>query len=483
MDAQALRSAIKSSRDLMRQDAGLNTDVDRIPQLSWMLFLKCFDDFEKKRSALDKNYKMAIPEGYQWSDWAANKKFTGKDLIKFVNDELFPKLAELVGGKGYEQRDVISSIFRDLNNRVVSGYVLRQIIDLVDTIDFVNTDDVHTMAKIYEDLLFEMRNAAGSHGEFYTPRPVIRFIVEQIKPSLKKSEKILDPACGTGGFLIESLEFMKKDEESKAAYEKLRYHTLYGTDKKPLPFLLCMMNMLLHEIDKPNVARTNPLQMPFREITERDQVDIIMTNPPFGGTEEDGTSANFPVGFRTSDTAIAFLLYCILKLKDGKRCAIILPDGGILSSGGIPKKLREKLLTECNLHTIVRMHKSVFKPYAGIGTNILFFTKGKPTKEIWCYKMKLREGIKAYGKTKPIQFADFKDVVEWCNNQKENENAWKVKVEDLKDFDLDLRNPNEKYETINYSPHELIEKILKDEEKTVQLLQEIKQLIDSEIPK
>jgi len=483
MDAQALRSAIKSSRDLMRQDAGLNTDVDRIPQLAWMLFLKCFDDFEKKRTALDKNYKPAIPNGYRWSDWAGNKKLTGQDLIKFVNDGLFPKLASLVGGKGYEQRDVISAIFHDLNNRVVSGYVLRQILDLVDTIDFVNSDDVHTMAKIYEDMLFEMRNAAGSHGEFYTPRPVIRFIVKMIKPNLKKSEKILDPASGTGGFLIESLEFMKNDEKSKADYERLRYHTLYGTDKKPMPYLLCMMNMLLHEIDKPNIIRTNPLQIPFREITERDQFDIIMTNPPFGGAEETGTSANLPVGLQTSDTAIAFLLYCILKLKNGGRCAIILPDGGILTSNGIPKKVREKLLTECNLHTIVRMPNSVFKPYAGIGTNILFFIKGKPTKEIWCYKMKLREGIKAYSKTKPIQFDDFNDVMGWWDDRKENEESWKVNVNAIQDFNLDLKNPKEKEKAEKYSPHELILQILNDEQKIIDLLEEVKQLIESEIPK
>ena len=255
MDAQSLRSVIKSARDLMRKDAGLNTDVDRIPQLAWMLFLKCFDDFEQKRAALDKKYKQAIPEGYRWNDWGKNTKLTGSDLIKFVNDDLFPKLSGLVGGQGLEQRDVISSIFRDLNNRVLSGYVLRQIIDIIDKVNFVSADDIHTMAKLYEDMLVEMRDAAGSNGEFYTPRPVIRFIVEQIRPNLKKSEKIIDPACGTGGFLIESLEYMIKDEKSKADYEKLRYNTLYGIDKKPMPYLLCMMNMLLHEVDKPNVVQ------------------------------------------------------------------------------------------------------------------------------------------------------------------------------------------------------------------------------------
>jgi len=468
----------------MRKDAGLNTDVDRIPQLAWILFLKCFDDFETKRKAIDKNYKEAIPKPYRWRDWATDesKGLTGPDLIKFVNDELFPSLGGLVGGKGYEQRDVIASIFKELNNRILSGYVLRQIINLVNKVDFVSTDDIHTMAKMYEEMLVEMRDAAGSNGEFYTPRPVIRFIVNQIKPDLTKSEKVLDPACGTGGFLVESFEYMKKDEKSKADIKKLRMDTLFGIEKKPMPYLLAMMNMLLHEIVEPDVVRTNTLAKPLREITEENQYDVIMTNPPFGGEEESGISSNLPVGMQTSDTALAFLLFIMYSLKSKGRCAIILPNGPLFA-GGIAAKIKQKLLEEFNLHTIVRMPNSVFAPYTGIATNILFFEKSGKTKEIWYYQMKLREGLKAYNKTNPMSYEDFSETNKWWKNRKENGNAWKVKVEDIKDYNLDIKNPSDLEETLDLSPHELIDTILKDEEKTLQLLKEVKELIQKETPK
>lgn len=482
MDAPTLRSTIKSARDLMRKDAGLNTDVDRIPQLAWMLFLKCFDDFEKKRMALNKNYKPAIPTGYRWSDWVGNTKLTGTDLIKFVNDDLFPKLSSLVGGQENKQRDVIASIFRELNNRVMSGYVLRQILDLVNKVNFVSTDDIHTMAKLYEEMLVEMRDAAGSNGEFYTPRPVIRFIVEQIKPNLEKSEKVLDPACGTGGFLVESLEFMMKKEKSKADYKKLRTQTLFGIEKKPMPYLLAMMNMLLHEVDEPNIVRANTLSKPLREITEKDQYEVIMTNPPFGGEEESGVSANLPVGMQTSDTALSFLLYIIFSLKEKGRCGIILPNGPLFA-GGVAGKIKQKLLEECNLHTIIRLPNSVFSPYTGIATNILFFEKGKPTNEIWYYQMKLKKGIKTYNKTNPMTYEDFTDAIQWSKNKQENQNAWKIKIEDIKDYNLDVKNPKDVEEILNLSPHELINTILKDEEQTFQLLREVKELIEREIPK
>lgn len=490
MDAQSLRSTIKSARDLMRKDAGLNTDVDRIPQLAWILFLKCFDDFEKKRDALTKNYQKAIPEGLRWRDWAAEeddkgekiKVLTGPDLIKFVNDTLFPKLSKLVSAKGLEQRDVISSIFKELKNSLMSGYVLRQILNLVNKVNFVNTDDVHTMAKLYEDMLVEMRDAAGSNGEFYTPRPVIRFIVNQIKPSLKKSEKVLDPACGTGGFLVESLEFMQKNVGAKADLKKLTKSTLYGIDKKPMPYLLGMMNMLLHEVDSPNIVRANTISKPLREISEKDQYDVIVTNPPFGGEEEEGLSSNLPVGLQTSDTALAFLLYIMYSLKDGGRCGIILPNGPLFA-GGIAAKIKEKLLNEFNLHTIVRLPNSVFAPYTGIATNILFFEKKGKTKQIKYYHMKLREGIKAYNKTNPMVSDDFVEVSKWFKKKEDGKNSWTVKIEDIKEFNLDLKNPNDVEETLDLSPHELIDQIMKDEKKTLELLQEVKDLIDKEIPK
>jgi type I restriction enzyme M protein len=484
MNSQSLESIIKSCRDEMRKDDALNTDVDRIPQIAWMLFLKCFDDFEKKRAVLNKNYKEAIPFPYRWSDWAGdeNKGKTGPDLIQFVNNDLFPKLSNLVGGPGYEQRDIIRSIFRELNNRVLSGYILRKIINLINKVNFISTDDIHTMAKLYERMLLEMRDAAGTHGEFYTPRPVIRFIVEIIKPNLNKSEKIIDPACGTGGFLIESLEYMKKDENSTSDYYKLRYNTLYGIEKKPMPYLLGMMNMLLHEVDKPNLVRMNTLAIPIKDISEKNQYDIIMTNPPFGGEEEAQISKNMPIGMQTADTALAFLLFIIESLKSTGRCAIILPNGSLFG-GGVAAKIKQKLLEKCNLHTIIKLPGSVFSPYTGIATNILFFEKGNPTKEIWYYQMKIRKGLNSYSKTKPITYEDFTEVIDWFKNKKENENAWKVKVGDISDYNLDYKNPNEVEEILNLSPHELIDTILKDEENTLQILKEVKELINKEIPK
>jgi len=488
MDAQSLRSTIKSARDQMRKDDNLSTDVDRLPQFSWILFLKCFDDFEKKRKALNKDFTETIPKGLRWQDWASEgdkkKVLTGPDLIKFVNDELFDKLAALVGKKGLEQRDIIASIFKELNNRFVSGYVLRKVINHVDKISFVSTDDIHTIAQMYETMLIEMRDAAGSNGEFYTPRPVIRFIVNQIKPNLTKNERVIDPACGTGGFLTESLELMEKQVKSKADNKKRLTKTLFGIEKKPMPYLLGMMNMLLHQVESPNISRTNTLGRPFREITESDQYEVIMTNPPFGGEEEKGLSSNLPVGMQTSDTALAFLLYIMYTLKKNGRCGIILPNGSLFA-GGVASKIKKKLLEEFNLHTIIRMPNSVFAPYTGIATNILFFDNKGKTKEIKYYQMKLREGIKAYSKTKPMAYEDFAEVEEWCKKKEDNGNAWTEKVEDIikADYSLDRKNPSDIEETIEISPHELIDTMLKDEEKTIKLLNEVKALIDKEIPK
>ena len=479
----------------MRKDDNLNTDVDRIPQFSWILFLKCFDDFEKRHEALDSNWQSIIPKGYRWKEWASEndeggniKKgtLTGPDLIKFVNDSLFPKLAQMVGEKNQEQKDIIASIFKELNNRFVNGYVLRRVLNIVDKISFLSTDDIHTMAHMYEQMLVEMRDAAGNSGEFYTPRPVIRFIVNQIKPNLAKSEKILDPACGTGGFLTESLDYMKKQIGPKSEYKKLQSKILYGIEKKPMPYLLGLMNLLLHEIDKPNIVRANTLAKPFREI----QADyhIIMTNPPFGGEEEEGMSANLPVGMQTSDTALAFLLYIMSSLKKNGRCAIILPDGPLFA-GGVAAKIKQRLMEEFNLHTIVRLPRSVFEPYTSLATNILFFEESGTTKEIWYYSMKVSDRVKSrakepkYSKTKPMEYEDFADVGKWFKKKKENENAWKVAISDIKDFNLDSRNPNDVDDTVILPPHELVDTYINIRKKMISIFEDVEKIISKEIPK
>ena len=480
----------------MRKDENLNTDVDRIPQFAWILFLKCFDDFETRRETLDSKWRPIIPKGYRWKDWVSEtddkgkpkKVLTGRDLIKFVNDELFPELGQMVGGKGQTQKDVIASIFKEMNNRFVSGYVLRKVLNIVDKISFLSSDDIHTMAHMYEQMLVEMRDAAGNNGEFYTPRPVIRFIVNQIKPNLTKSERILDPACGTGGFLVESLDYMKDQVGSKTDNRKLRTTTIHGIEKKPMPYLLGMMNMLLHEIDSPNIIRENTLAKPFIDISTDGQYDVIMTNPPFGGEEEEGISANLPVGMQTSDTALAFLLYIMTSLKDHGRCAIILPDGPLFA-GGVAAKIKQKLIEEFNLHTIVRLPRSVFEPYTSVATNILFFEKSGVTKHVWYYQMKVSDRVKSkakhpkYSKTKPIEYEDFAKLDKWFNKKTKNENAWKVDVKDLKEFNLDSSNPNVTDETIILHPTELVDSFISLRQDMIKVFEEVKIIIDKEIPK
>ena len=493
MDSQTLRSIIRSARDEMRKDAGTNTDVDRTPQITWMLFLKCFDDFEKKFEALDKNYKQTIPNGYRWKDWAVEDKkkvLTGPDLIKFVNDDLFPKLGNLVGGKDIEQRDIISAIFGQITNNIRSGYILRKILNQISEVNFISTDEIHTLADYYEQMLTEMRDAAGSNGEFYTPRPVIRFIVNTINPNLKKSQKILDPACGTGGFMLETLNHMVKQVKTKQDRKKLYEDTVFGIEKKSMPFLLGMMNLLLHEVDRPNIANTNTLGKPFRDITDENQYEVIVTNPPFGGAEEAELKSNLPTGMQTTDTALAFLLYIMYSLKDNGKCGIILPDGPMFATG-MAGKIKQKLLGEFNLHTIIRLPGTVFEPYTTISTNILFFDKKGKTKDIWYYQMKVDERLRGatraknpkYTMSNPILYEDFEEIEKWLKDKKENENAWKVSVDDLKDYNLHLKNPSNVEEVMDLSPHELIDSILQDQEKMTKLLRGVQDLIKKEIPK
>ena len=478
MDTQSLRSIIKSSRDLMRKDEGLNTDVDRIPQLAWILFLKCFDDFERKQEQLNKNYQGTIPIPYRWRDWTNGKKdiSTGPQLIEFVNGDLFPTLAKLDQIVKNEKSKVISEIFKGLTNNIASGKILGQILNQINKINFISSDDIHIMAKVYEDMLLEMKDAAGSNGEFYTPRPVIRFIVNIIEPSLKKSENVLDPACGTGGFLIEALEYMKEQVRSESDFQKLFYKTIYGIEKKSMPYLLAMMNMLLHEIERPNLIRANTLS----QLWSSEEFDVIITNPPFGGEEEREIASTLPNRMKTTDSALAFLLYIMSKLRKEGRCGIILPDGPLFA-GGVAARIRKKIIEEFNLHTIVRLPESVFSPYTGIATNILFFDKHGPTKKIWFYKMKIREGIKSYSKTKPITYNDFSEVIEWFERKTINENAWIMDINDLINYNLDVKNPNFSEEKFDLSPNVLIDKILMDEENTLTLLKEVKKLIEREI--
>ncbi|MDZ4255266.1 MAG: N-6 DNA methylase, partial [Sulfuritalea sp.] len=391
---------------------------------------------------------------YRWRDWASKPGgVTGDELIAFINQDesvrpdgtrgpgLFAYLRSLQGSDGADRRDVIASVFRDTVNRMINGYLLRDVLDKVNTIHFTSSDEVHTIGLFYESMLREMRDAAGDSGEFYTPRPVVRFMVEVIDPKL--GEVILDPACGTGGFLTCAIEHLRKQAKTEADEQAIQ-DCFAGIEKKHLPHVLCMTNLLLHGIDVPsNVRHDNTLARPLRDWSPKERVDVIVTNPPFGGMEEDGIESNFPAEFRTRETADLFLVLLMKILKPGGRAGLVLPDGTLFGEG-VKTRIKEALLTDCNLHTIVRLPNGVFNPYTGIRTNLLFFTKGQPTTEVWYYEHPYPSGAKSYNKGKPIRIEEFEAERAWWDNRVENEQAWRVSIDTIKagNYNLDLKNPH-----------------------------------------
>jgi type I restriction enzyme M protein len=386
-----------------------------------------------------------------------------------VNGELLPYLRGLVGVGSHDPRDVLAGVFKETNNRMLSGYLLRDVVNKVNEINFASADDIHTMAHLYESMLREMRDAAGDSGEFYTPRPVIRFIVQQIDPQL--GEIILDPACGTGGFLVEALEHLahkvKTTQQRRALHKNLR-----GIEKKPLPYLLGMMNLVLHEVGHPNIIRGNALARPITQIGRKERVDVILTNPPFGGEEEKSIQSNFPAGMQTAETAWLFLQLVIRQLKDGGRCGIVVPNS-ILFDDGVGARIKKELLTDCNLHTIVRLPQGAFAPYTNIPANLMFFEKTGRTKEIWFYELPPPEGRKNYSKTKPIRFEEFADCQAWWHQRGESERAWRVPIADIdvtNGYNLDLRNPNRPNDLAHRPPAELLAELLETEREILQLL-------------
>jgi type I restriction enzyme M protein len=467
-----LAAVIKTARDAMRKDAGLNGDLDRIPQLAWLLFLKAFDGVEQNREVTDAKYRPAIEAPYRWRDWAADPNgTTGEALIEFVNSKLLPYLRDLTGTGAHDPRDVLAAVFKETNNRMLSGYLLRDVVNKVNEINFASSDDIHTMAHLYESMLRDMRDAAGDSGEFYTPRPVIRFMVQQVAPQL--GEVILDPACGTGGFLVEALEELEPNVETTQQLRKL-HGNLRGIEKKPLPYLLGMMNLVLHGVGQPNVIRGNSLNKPITQISRAERVDVVLTNPPFGGEEEKSIQANFPADKQTAETAWLFLQLVIRQLKDGGRCGIVVPNG-ILFGDGVGARIKQQLLTECNLHTVVRLPDGVFEPYTPIPSNLLFFEKTGRTKEVWFYEIPPPEGRKKYSKTKPMRFEEFADCQAWWTDREENERAWRVPVAaiEAKEFNLDLRNPSRPDDLAHRPPHELLAELIEGERKIVGLLESL----------
>jgi len=501
--AQSLGALLKSARDIMRKDKGLNGDLDRLPMLTWIMFLKFLDDLEIQREGeaklAGKKFKPAIEAPYRWRDWAAKSDgITGDELLAFINNEettlpngkkgagLFRYLRQLTGsdvaGVADSRRDVIATVFRGVQNRMASGYLLRDIINKIAGIHFNASDELHTLSALYEAMLREMRDAAGDSGEFYTPRPVVRLMVTVTDPRL--GETMLDPASGTGGFIVETFNHLSKQVKTVADRKVLQEKSLFGCEPKTLPYLLCQMNLLLHGLDAPQIDPGNSLRFKLTDIGERDRVDVILTNPPFGGEEEKGIQGNFPEDKQTAETAMLFLQLIMRKLRrqngpaGSARAAVVVPNGTLFGDG-VCARIKEEMLKDFNLHTIVRLPNGVFAPYTGIPTNLLFFDRSGPTREVWYYEQPLPEGRKNYTKTAPIQFEDFAPLISWWNKRKESDLAWKVPVAELlvSGCNLDRKNPCAKEDITHLPPAQLAGDILKKEQRIGEIMGNIQKLL------
>jgi type I restriction enzyme M protein len=484
----------------MRKDKGLNGDLDRLPLLTWIMFLKFLDDLESQReeaaALAGKKFRPAIEPPYRWRDWADNPQgVTGDELLAFVNQDectrpdgkrgpgLFAYLRQLTSSNGDDRRDVIATVFKGVDNRMKSGYLLRDVINKIGSIHFTSSDELHTLGALYESMLREMRDAAGDSGEFYTPRAVVRFMVRVTDPRL--GETVLDPACGTGGFLVESYKHLGSQVKTVADRKLLQEESIYGCEPKSLPYLLCQMNLLLHGLDAPHVDPGNALRFKLAEIGEKDRVDVILTNPPFGGEEEKGIQGNFPDDCQTSETALLFLQLIMRKLRRNPtqagrhaRAAVVVPNGTLFGEG-VCARIKEQLLKEFNLHTIVRLPNGVFAPYTGIQTNILFFDRSGPTRDVWYYEQPLPEGRKNYTKTTPIQFEEFAGCAAWWRKRKESDRAWKVQAAELTvdGCNLDRKNPRAAEDIAHLPPEELAASIIRKEQRIGRIMDNIRDFL------
>jgi len=472
----------------MRKDAGIDGDAQRLGQLSWLLFLKIFDAQEEELEFEQDNYRLPIPERLLWRNWAANAEgITGDALLDFVNDDLFDTLKNLpVNVKVNPRGFVVKEAFSDAFNYMKNGTLLRQVINKLNEIDFGDSSERHLFGDIYEQILRDLQSA-GNAGEFYTPRAVTRFMVDRIDPKL--GERIMDPACGTGGFLACAFDHVKTRYVKTAADHQTLQQQILGVEKKQLPHLLCTTNMLLHGIEVPvQIRHGNTLNKPLSSWDS--DIDVIVTNPPFGGTEEDGIEQNFPADLRTRETADLFLQLIIEVLKDKGRAAVVLPDGTLFGEG-VKTKIKQLLTQECNLHTIVRLPNGVFAPYTGIKTNILFFTKGQPTQEVWFYEHPYPTGVKNYSKTKPMKFEEFAVEQAWWGDEAdgfaarvENEQAWMVSIDDIiaRNFNLDIKNPHVG-EQISHDPDELLARCATEQAEIQQLRDQLKGILATALGK
>ncbi|MGL5867050.1 MAG: N-6 DNA methylase [Dermatophilaceae bacterium] len=477
-----LQSVIKESRTIMRKDAGLNGELDRLPQLAWLLFLRAFDEVEQDRAAADRSYTPAIIGRYRWSEWARGE-LTGEPFLAFIDTQLLPHLKGLRGsGTAGDPADTVASIFRNIENRMLSGHLLRDLVNQLDSVDFANADDLHTMAHLYESMLTEMRDASGDSGEFYTPRPLVRFITDMVDPQV--GESVLDPAMGTGGFLVEAFEHMLAGATTAKRRETVK-SSIRGVEKKSMPFLLAEMNFLLHGIDHAAVVQTNALANPVADM-RRDPVDVVLTNPPFGGEEEKGVQENFPAGMKTAETAWLFFQAVMARLERSTKrgaCGMVVPNS-VLFDQGIGARVKKELMVKFNLHTVLRLPNGVFAPYTVIPSNVLFFEKGAQQEHVWFYEHPLPEGRKNYTKTKPLLHEEFAPCASWWggsarDGRVETEQAWRVSANEIAEsgYNLDRRNPNRPDDLTHRPPGELVAELIDTERELLALLEDLQREI------
>lgn len=482
---------VKKIQDIMRNDAGVDGDAQRISQMTWMFFLKVYDAKEQLWELNDEKYQSLIPKNLRWHSWAIDEKdgkaLTGDELLKHINEELFPALKKLeINNDTPLKQRIVKYVFEDAQNYMKDGVLLRQVINTInESVDFLEYKERHEFGTIYETILKSLQSA-GNAGEFYTPRAVTDFMVKMVDPKL--GESVADFACGTGGFLTSTLKYLEPSK--KTAEDIMQYNnTIYGIEKKPMPYLLCITNMLIHDVDEPKVYHDNSLEKNVRDYTETDKFNVILMNPPYGGSEKDAVKNNFPSELRSSETADLFMNVIMYRLKKNGRCAVIIPDGFLFGTDNAKVNIKKKLIEEFNLHTVIRMPHSVFAPYTPITTNILFFDRTTETKDVWFYRMDMPEGYKNFSKTKPIKLEHFDPVIEWWNNPQEiqEENSFKAKKFSAKDiadlgFNMDLCGfPHE--EEIVLEPQELIkqykEKKVELDNKIDGVLTQIMQLLEN----
>ena len=464
----------------MRLDRGISGDAQRLEQLGWMLFLKIIDDKDQELELIKDDYKSAIPEKFQWRNWAVDREgYTSDELLEFIdsnndkNPGLFKSLRELTVINKGDRTGLVKEVFEGSNNYMKSGTEMRKVINKLNEIDFNNSKDKHLFGDIYESILIELRDA-GNKGEYYTPRAITNFMTLVTDPKL--NEKVLDPAAGTGGFLASAIDYLENNYVKTVDDNRTLQNNIEGWELKPVAYVLGLTNLILHGIDIPSYKYIDSLKTNYNEIKFKDQFDVILANPPFGASIADGVETNFPSRYRCKESGDLFLILMLKLLKPNGRCAMILPDGSI-TGDGVKERIREKLLTDTNLHTIVRLPQSTFFP-ATVSTNLLFFEKGSSTKEIWYYEHKLPKGQKSYSKTKPIQFNEFQPIIDWWNDRKENDVAWKVNVKNLNKWDLDLKNPNDTEEKFDYTSEQLINDLEQSYSRGKNILKEIKEILN-----